>query len=126
MPAAEKLNASRLLVIGLGDAEALTTERLRRAAGIAARNLGNAASVAVAVSLLASGAVSGAGAAALNVILTTTKAFIDSSVVTSLATAVRLTSWRRAAPDRLFSAAAATKYCSARSLSTAGTPSTKS
>src|SRR4029078_9100910 len=39
-----------------------------------------AASVAVSASLLVSGAVSGAGAAALNVILTTTKAFIDGSV----------------------------------------------
>jgi leucyl aminopeptidase len=43
------VNAAQLLAVGLGDRDALTTEKMRRAAGIAARNLGNAASVALAL-----------------------------------------------------------------------------
>jgi leucyl aminopeptidase len=43
------LNAAQLLVVGLGPRDALTTEKVRRAAGVAARNLGNAASVALAL-----------------------------------------------------------------------------
>ncbi|HEY0904830.1 MAG TPA: leucyl aminopeptidase [Marmoricola sp.] len=43
------LNAAQLLVVGLGPGEALTTEKVRRAAGVAARNLGNVASVALAL-----------------------------------------------------------------------------
>jgi leucyl aminopeptidase len=43
------LSAAQLLVVGLGPRDALTTEKVRRAAGVAARNLGNAASVALAL-----------------------------------------------------------------------------
>jgi leucyl aminopeptidase len=43
------LNAAQLLAVGLGPRDALTTEKVRRAAGVAARNLGNAASVALAL-----------------------------------------------------------------------------
>ena len=49
VPAAGPVNAGQLLVVGLGARDALTTEKVRRAAGIAARNLGNVASVAVAL-----------------------------------------------------------------------------
>jgi leucyl aminopeptidase len=43
------INAAQLLAVGLGPRDALTTEKVRRAAGVAARNLGNAASVALAL-----------------------------------------------------------------------------
>ncbi|MCW2786326.1 MAG: Leucyl aminopeptidase [Marmoricola sp.] len=43
------LNASQLLVVGLGDRDGLTTEKVRRAAGAAARSIGNVASVALAL-----------------------------------------------------------------------------
>jgi len=43
------LNAAQLLAVGLGPQAGLTAEKVRRAAGIAARNLGNVASVALAL-----------------------------------------------------------------------------
>jgi leucyl aminopeptidase len=43
------VNAAQLLAVGLGPRSELTTERVRRAAGVAARNLGNVASVALAL-----------------------------------------------------------------------------
>jgi len=46
------LNAAQVLVVGLGPRDALTTEKVRRAAGVAARNLGNSASVALALPAL--------------------------------------------------------------------------
>ena len=49
IPTAGTLKAGQLLIVGLGSREALTTEKVRRAAGVAARNVGNAASVAVAL-----------------------------------------------------------------------------
>lgn len=49
VPTNGTLNAAQLLVVGLGPREDLTTETVRRAAGVAARNLGNAASVALAL-----------------------------------------------------------------------------
>ncbi|MFL6157556.1 MAG: leucyl aminopeptidase [Marmoricola sp.] len=49
VPTGGTLNAAQLLVVGLGDRAALTTEKIRRASGIAARAVGNAASVAVAL-----------------------------------------------------------------------------
>ena len=49
VPTNGTLNAGQLLVVGLGPRDALTTEKVRRAAGVAARNLGNAASVALAL-----------------------------------------------------------------------------
>jgi len=49
VPTNGTLNAAQLLAVGLGPRDALTTEKVRRAAGIAARNLGNAASVALAL-----------------------------------------------------------------------------
>jgi leucyl aminopeptidase len=49
VPTNGTLRAAQLLVVGLGPGEALTTEKVRRAAGVAARNLGNAASVALAL-----------------------------------------------------------------------------
>ncbi len=49
VPTNGQLNATQLLVVGLGAQDALTTEKVRRAAGIAARALGNTASVAVAL-----------------------------------------------------------------------------
>ena len=49
VPTNGALRAAQLLVVGLGPDHSLTTEKVRRAAGIAARNLGNAASVAVAL-----------------------------------------------------------------------------
>src|SRR5690349_12849392 len=47
IPAGKTLNAAQLLVVGVGERDALTTEKLRRAAGIAARSIGNVASVAL-------------------------------------------------------------------------------
>jgi leucyl aminopeptidase len=49
VPTAGAIKAGQLLVVGLGDRDSLTLERVRRAAGVAARNLGNAASVALAL-----------------------------------------------------------------------------
>lgn len=49
IPSAGHLNAAQLLVVGLGERDALTTEKVRRAAGVAARSVGNVASVAVAL-----------------------------------------------------------------------------
>lgn len=49
LPTAGTIKAGQLLVVGLGAREQLTTEKVRRAAGVAARNLGNAASVALAL-----------------------------------------------------------------------------
>jgi leucyl aminopeptidase len=49
VPTAGAIKAGQLLVIGLGDRDTLSLERVRRAAGVAARNLGNAASVALAL-----------------------------------------------------------------------------
>ena len=49
VPTGDTIKAGQLLVVGLGDAEALTLERVRRAAGVAARNVGNAASVSLAL-----------------------------------------------------------------------------
>jgi len=49
IPTAGTINAAQLLVVGLGTRDGLTQERLRRAAGVAARNVGNAASVALAL-----------------------------------------------------------------------------
>ena len=49
LPAGEAIRASQLLVIGLGSRESLSLDKVRRAAGVAARNLRNAASVALAL-----------------------------------------------------------------------------
>lgn len=49
VPTHGTLNAAQLLAVGLGPRDELTTEKVRRAAGVAARNLGNAASVALAL-----------------------------------------------------------------------------
>ncbi|HET6152580.1 MAG TPA: leucyl aminopeptidase [Marmoricola sp.] len=49
VPTNRTLAAAQLLVVGLGDRDALTTEKVRRAAGVAARAIGNAASVALAL-----------------------------------------------------------------------------
>ena len=49
VPTNGTINAAQLLVVGLGPGAELTTEKVRRAAGVAARNLGNAASVALAL-----------------------------------------------------------------------------
>ena len=49
VPTNGTLNAAQLLAVGLGPREELTPEKIRRAAGVAARNLGNAASVALAL-----------------------------------------------------------------------------
>ncbi len=49
VPTNGQLNAGQLLVVGMGPQDALTAEKVRRAAGIAARNIGNAASVTVAL-----------------------------------------------------------------------------
>ncbi|MEO7352371.1 MAG: leucyl aminopeptidase [Marmoricola sp.] len=49
MPTAGTIVAGQVLVIGLGSRDALTHEGVRRAAGVAARNIGNAASVALAL-----------------------------------------------------------------------------
>jgi leucyl aminopeptidase len=48
-PTNKALNAAQLLIVGLGDRNALTTEKVRRASGLAARSIGNAASVALAL-----------------------------------------------------------------------------
>ncbi len=52
VPTGGVLKASTLLLVGLGDRDDLTTEKVRRAAGVAARNFGNAASVAIALPAL--------------------------------------------------------------------------
>jgi leucyl aminopeptidase len=49
VPTGGTIRAGQLLLVGMGDRDALTTEKVRRAAGLAARNAGNAASVALAL-----------------------------------------------------------------------------
>lgn len=49
VPTNGQLNAARLLVVGLGDPDKLTAEKVRRAAGVVGRGIGNAASVALAL-----------------------------------------------------------------------------
>ncbi len=49
VPTAGTIKAGQLLVVGLGGRDELTPERVRRASGVAARNTGNAASVALAL-----------------------------------------------------------------------------
>ncbi len=49
IPAGDALRAGQLLLVGLGAADKVDHEALRRAGGTAARNLGNAASVALAL-----------------------------------------------------------------------------
>ncbi len=49
IPTAGNLKSPLLILVGLGDAEKLTTEGVRRAAGVAARAVSNAASVALAL-----------------------------------------------------------------------------
>jgi leucyl aminopeptidase len=49
VPTSGAIKAGQLLAIGLGQRDALTLERVRRAAGVTARNVGNAASVALAL-----------------------------------------------------------------------------
>jgi leucyl aminopeptidase len=49
VPTAGTIKAGQLLVVGLGPRDDLTQEVVRRAAGVAARNVGNAASVALAL-----------------------------------------------------------------------------
>ena len=49
VPTAGTIKAGQLLVIGVGARDRLTLEKVRRAAGVAARNTGNAASVALAL-----------------------------------------------------------------------------
>jgi leucyl aminopeptidase len=49
MPTAGTITAGQVLVVGLGASDDLTHEGVRRAAGVAARNLGNAATVALAL-----------------------------------------------------------------------------
>jgi leucyl aminopeptidase len=52
VPTNGTLNAAQLLAVGLGPRSELSTEKVRRAAGVAARNLGNVASVALALPAL--------------------------------------------------------------------------
>ena len=49
VPTGGTIRAGQLLAVGLGPLAALTPEKVRRAAGVAARNVGNAASVALAL-----------------------------------------------------------------------------
>ena len=49
IPTGGTIKAGQLLVVGLGDRDSLSLERVRRAAGVAARNVGNAASVSLAL-----------------------------------------------------------------------------
>ena len=49
IPTASTIKAAQLLVVGVGASDELTHERVRRASGVAARNTGNAASVALAL-----------------------------------------------------------------------------
>jgi leucyl aminopeptidase len=49
VPTGGTIRAGQLLLVGMGPRAELTTEKVRRAAGVAARNVGNAASVAVAL-----------------------------------------------------------------------------
>jgi leucyl aminopeptidase len=49
VPTSGTIRAGQLLVIGLGARDDLTLEAVRRAAGVAARNIGNSASVALAL-----------------------------------------------------------------------------
>jgi leucyl aminopeptidase len=49
LPAGDTIRASQLLVVGLGSRDSLSLDKVRRAAGVAARNLRNSASVALAL-----------------------------------------------------------------------------
>jgi leucyl aminopeptidase len=49
VPTNGTVNAAQLLAVGLGPRDGLSLEKVRRAAGIAARNIGNAASVTLAL-----------------------------------------------------------------------------
>jgi leucyl aminopeptidase len=49
VPTNGTIKAAQLLVVGLGQHDGLTPEKVRRAAGVAARNVGNAATVALAL-----------------------------------------------------------------------------
>ncbi|HEX6248197.1 MAG TPA: leucyl aminopeptidase [Nocardioidaceae bacterium] len=49
IPTAGALKSPLLILVGLGEAEALTTEKVRRASGVAARAVSNAATVALAL-----------------------------------------------------------------------------
>lgn len=49
VPASDAIRAASLVAVGVGDREELSLDAVRRAAGVAARNLGNAASVALAL-----------------------------------------------------------------------------
>ena len=49
LPTGGTVRASQLLVVGLGKRDELSLEKVRRAAGVAARHVGNAASVALAL-----------------------------------------------------------------------------
>jgi leucyl aminopeptidase len=49
VPTGGTVKSAQLLVIGMGPRDGLTTENVRRAAGVAARNVGNAASVVLAL-----------------------------------------------------------------------------
>jgi leucyl aminopeptidase len=49
VPTGGAITSSMLVLVGMGDRDKLTTEKVRRAAGVAARNVGNAASVALAL-----------------------------------------------------------------------------
>ncbi|HET8559274.1 MAG TPA: leucyl aminopeptidase [Marmoricola sp.] len=49
VPTGGTIRAGQLLAVGVGSGDALTPEKVRRAAGVAARNAGNAASVALAL-----------------------------------------------------------------------------
>lgn len=49
LPAGDAIRATQLLVIGLGASDTLTVDKVRRAAGVVARNLRNCASVALAL-----------------------------------------------------------------------------
>jgi leucyl aminopeptidase len=49
IPTAGAITSPMLVIIGMGPRDDLSTEKVRRAAGVAARNIGNAASVALAL-----------------------------------------------------------------------------
>lgn len=49
LPAGDEINAGQVLAVGLGARDSLSPDKVRRAAGVAARNLRNAASVALAL-----------------------------------------------------------------------------
>ncbi|MEP6816960.1 MAG: leucyl aminopeptidase [Marmoricola sp.] len=57
VPTGGAITSPMLVIVGLGERDALSTEKVRRAAGVAARNVGNAASVALALPALDAGHV---------------------------------------------------------------------